>query len=199
MKIFYKCEACGERICATPADTMLVQQRLYSFYRRHKGHKLHKEIEEEEDFTKWREEMGKGKSPVNPTRKPMTPEERELYLDENGNFKKGHPGHPRAGRKSKAEEMQYLYALMNGMPPELMEEVWRSAIDIAKEHAKKSGHPKQLLEVVRMMMNWGWGKPVQPMEVTDNTALEMLREMIKDDRDGDADETDNRNEPGADT
>jgi len=118
---------------------------------------------------------------MRPEKRSLTDEEKEIYYDENGRFKKGHPGMPNAGRKTKVEELAYLEAMREGMPPDEMSGIWRAAIRAAIEHAEKYQSPKYLFKAVELMMLYGYGKPVQAITLEGDSLLESLKALIQDD------------------
>ena len=115
------------------------------------------------------------------TKVPIPEEDRHLYYDENGKLKKGHPGLPRAGRPTKKRELEYLYALQDGMPPEDLLNLWDRAIKAAITHSQKYGTPKQLFKAIEMMMNWGYGRPKISVDLTNHDAIEVMKTLIADD------------------
>ena len=111
----------------------------------------------------------------------FTEEERKMYLDENGRFKKGHPGIPGAGRNTKKQEqMEYLHALMDGLPPDAMGALWKQAIESAVRHSQKYNTPKQIFKAIEMMMQYGYGKPQQGIVIQTDDLLSNLRALITD-------------------
>jgi hypothetical protein len=80
------------------------------------------------------------------------------------------------GRKPKAVERAYLDAVRNAIPPEEVETLLADALDAARKQRSWRG----VMEVVRLAMEYGAGKPTQKTVSTDGN-LETLLAALADD------------------
>lgn len=91
----------------------------------------------------------------------------------NGQFAAGNSA---GGRKPKAVERAYLEAVKKAIPPEEVEQLLADALEMAR----KTNSWRGIVEVLRIAMDYGAGKPTQKTVTADGN-LETLLAALADD------------------
>lgn len=105
----------------------------------------------------------------------MAEVEKRSDRDDKGKFIKGHKvPSPRAGRPRKADSMPFLQAIASAAySPEQIVDLIHETVDLAR----KVENPKIMLEVVRLVLDYAIGKPVQ-RTLTATIDPERLKEIF---------------------
>lgn len=105
----------------------------------------------------------------------MAEVEKRSDRDDKGKFIKGHKvPSPRAGRPRKADSMPFLQAIASAAySPEQIVDLIHETVDLAR----RVENPKIMLEVVRLVLDYAIGKPVQ-RTLTATIDPERLKEIF---------------------